>query len=383
MRTYKLLSPFPVREVYESGLRSLAAGDYGAAQLAAESLSIESVDPSYKSVLEGGIELRLGRLEQAVALLEPALKFPDTAPLAHTFTGEVLYKSHQFGAAIQVLKQAVKLDDSMVDAHRWLSASYYDIGATGPTVKELMKVSELSPTDPRPHRLAGLIYKDMESYDAAINEYRESLRRSTDFPNRNAVLRELAECLLKAGRHEELDEILEQCPAEPLTLTFAAESKHARGDSQGARRLVNQVLEAAPNHLSALLLKATLEVEASEAAEAVKTLLTAAKLHPFESRVYYQLSQAYTRTGEPELAEKNNAESTRLRDLRAHFTDLHAQASENLDNAEIRFQLGSTARELGLNELAVSWLSAALAIDPMHSQAAAELKAITKQSNSN
>lgn len=377
-RVYRILNPTSVRAVYENGLHGLSISDLGAVQLAAEALSVGGVEPYYKDVLEGAIDLRLGRAGKAAATLRPALQFADTAALAHALTGEALYKSGQFAAAIEILKRAIELDENFVDAHRWLAASYYDIGATGPTVKELAKVSQLAPSDPRPHRLTGLIYKDMESYDAAITQYREALKRSSDFPDRNTVLRELAECLWKTGQHAELDRVLEQCPLDPLTLTLSAESQYARGNSAQATRLVDQALAMDSTNLAALLLKATIQSENSELNAAIETLRRTVAAYPLDNKAHYQLSQLYARTGDTASAEKHSTEAARLRDLRAHFTDLHAQASENLNNAEVRYQLGITAKDLGLRDLAQSWLSAALALDPSHAAAATELQALIK-----
>jgi len=380
IRIYRWFTPISVNAIYEAGLYSLEKGDLAATLLKIEALSADGISPNFKLVLEAGIDLRMGRFQQAASKLESPLHFPETASLAHTWTGEVLYKNRQFSSAIPFLRTAIELDYTLVEAHRWLAASYYDIGATGPTIKELAVVSKLAPNDPRPHRLTGLIYKDMESYDAAIVEYREALRRSKEFPDRNTVLRELAECLVKSGKHDDVDKVLEECPLDPQTLALAAESKYARGDSAKALKLVDQALEMDGTFLSALLLKGTIQSEHVGVDDALVTLRSAVEIHPFDNRAHYQLSQVYARLGDTEPAEKHAVEAARLRDLRAHFTDLHAQASENLNDAEVRYQLGITAKQLGLTELAISWLSATLAIDPNHAQADRLLSEITKGS---
>ncbi|MCC6508621.1 MAG: tetratricopeptide repeat protein [Pirellulaceae bacterium] len=377
----KELRPLPVEVIYADGLNRLHSGDLAGTRLSAEALSAAAVDGRFKDVLEAGIDLRLGRVHEAAARLQNALDFPPTAAMAHIMTGEAFYKNRQFSAAIQILKSAIELDDSSVDAHRWLAAAYYDLGATEPAVKELAKVAALAPEDPRPHRLRGLIYKDMESYDAAAVEYREALRRSSAFADRPQVLRELADCLLKTGQHQALDEILRQCPVDAHTLTCSAESKYARGEVGEALRLVDQALFLEESHLDALLLKATLQLDSSQADKsqldaALGTLQRAVAAHPQENRVHYQLSQLWARMGQAEFAAKHAAESTRLRDLRVKFTDLHAQASGDWNDAEIRYQLGLTARELGLTELAITWFSAAIAIQPEYPEARAELQRV-------
>jgi superkiller protein 3 len=378
-RVYRITSAPRIERVYQAGLQSLAVGDLGSTMLAAEALSAGGIDPNYKLLLEGAIDLRMGRLQLAALKLEEPMKFAATSAMAQTLTGELLYKTRQFSAAIQVLRQAVKADETQVDAHRWLAAALYDIGATGPTIKELAIVSKLDLEDPRPHRLTGLIYKDMESYEAAIGEYREALRRSRNSPDGSTIRLELAECLFQAGKYEELEKILEECPLNAATRTLAAHSQHVRGDSEKALKLVGQAIAMDPKHLPAMLLKATIQLEQAQVNEAVITLRAAVADNPLDHRVHFKLSQALAKKGDIAESEKYAAESTRLRDLRAHFADLHSQASEDVGNAAIRYQLGVTAEQLGLIELANSWFSAALTLDPNHAEAQAALTELRRK----
>jgi len=87
----------------------------------------------------------------------------------------------------------------------------YDIGASEAAVNELRIVSEQDPTDPRPHRMLGLIYKDMESFEQASVEY-EKRCGATRYAAAEDVLLELATCLLKTLRFDELDEVVAESP---------------------------------------------------------------------------------------------------------------------------------------------------------------------------
>ncbi len=374
---YRLLAPLDTRAIYQTALDDLANGNVGKAQVAIELLSTARSGPPYQLVLEGAIDLRQGRLQQAATRMIPALEDPATSALAYTMTGEAFYRNRQFAQAIEVLSRAVEIDDSLVAAHRWLAAAYYDIGATGSAIDELTRVSQLDGSDPRPHRLLGLIYKDMESYQEAIGQYREALARSSDFGDRPDVLLELAACLVEVFSFSELDAIVAQCPTTATTLTYSAESLASKGKSSEAMQKLELALAMDSKHLPALLLKGQLLLEQSELEQAVLTLKKAIEYHPFDHAAHFQLSQLYTRQGETELAQQQVAESTRLRELREHFSNLHAQASGNSDDADIRYQLGLAAQQLGLTELAASWFSAALALDPQHTQAAEQLRILT------
>jgi hypothetical protein len=78
------------------------------------------------------------------------------------------------------------------------------------------------------------------------------------------------------------------------------------------------------------------------------------------------------------LAEKHSAEANRLRDLRIHFTELHAKASIDVQNADLRFELATVAQQLGMEELAVNWLGGALAINPNHQEAREALRGLSQ-----
>jgi len=381
-RLYRQLTPIDAGSIYQTGLRELAAGELGKTQLAIERLAAlgnrataDSIPP-YQQVLEAAIDLRFGRGQQAATRLIPALEDPATSAIAYTMTGEAFYKNRQFGDAIDMLSRAVELDDSLVTAHQLLAAAYYDIGATGPTIDQLKLVSSMAPEDPRPHRLMGLIYKDMEAFDDAIPQYQEALRRSADFADRPAVLLELAACLLGTGRYNELEQILVQCPATATVQYYAAEVLAARSQSQPALEKLELALSMEPENLPALLMQAKLLTEQSKMEEALAVLQHAVDAHPYDAGVHYQLSQLYARQGDKELAAKHAAESGRLRQLRIHFAELHAAASVNSSDAEVRYQLGMAAQELGLTEMAASWLGAALSLQPQHAAASAALQAL-------
>jgi tetratricopeptide (TPR) repeat protein len=209
----------------------------------------------------------------------------------------------------------------------------------------------------------------MEAYDKAIVEYREALRRDPDMPERDEVLLELAECLHGAWRHEELAETIRQCPRSARTLTMLAESRFRQNDSDHAQKLVEQALSLAPDDLEALLLKGTMELASGGVANAAEALQRAVEKHPYDFRARNKLAQAYARLDQADLANEQAEESLRLRELRVRFTDLHMEASADIGDADLRYQLGETAMELGRPDLAMSWFALAVGMDPNHVRA--------------
>lgn len=360
--------------IFNVGVAAMRAEDLGTAQAAAEALAdLDGAAPHYH-LLEGYVLVRSGRLSDGIAEIQLAVDHPQTAALANMLAGETLYRNRQYRDAINAFRQALDEDGSLLDARRRLAAVLFDIGTTEEAVKHLEIIAEQAPDDPRPNRLMGLIYKDMESFEIAIRQYREALRRDPDLPDREEVLYELASCLLKTRQFSELDEVLAQAEPSADLLAIRAEALFQQGDAQEAAKSVTEALKLAPNHLEALLAKATIDLSQGDAEQAAKTLEDAAKIYPTEYRVHHKLAQAYARLQRTDDAKEQSAKAERWRNLRSRFADLHGKASVDVDNAEIRYQLGLMARELQREDLAISWFSAATAIDPNHAAAQAALR---------
>jgi tetratricopeptide (TPR) repeat protein len=355
-------------------MAALADGDLDAVQAAVEGLrDVEAYDP-HRHLFEGALLLRNGRPLEAVVELGYAKDHPDTAGLAYSLSGESLYKAGRFRDADRILTAAVQRDPSLTDAHRWLAVLYYDIGAMNHASEQLKIVAEQAPDDPRPHRTQGLISKDFQLYEEAIAAYQESLRLDPDQPDKDEILLELAECLLRRNRHAELRETLARCPRSARTLTLEAESRLAEGDREAARKLAAEALDLSPDDLGAVQLRARLDLESNDPTSALKLLQRAAKRYPRDYRVHSDLAQAYERLGQRERAREEADIYREIRDLITRFTKLHRQAIAEPANADIRYQLGQVALQFGKPELARSWFLATLAMAPDHAGAREALR---------
>jgi tetratricopeptide (TPR) repeat protein len=321
--------------------------------------------------------LRQGQLFEALDEFGYAKDHPDTAAAALLLSGEALYKAGRYADAQRILALALQRDPNLIDAHRWLAATYHDVGAMDDAQQELQWIAQRAPDDPRPHRLMGLIYKDYEAYPKAIEAYRESLRRDPDQPDEEAILLEMAECLVKERRHSEALKALGACPKSARRLALEAECRYAQGDKRAARKLVDQAIALQPDHLGALQLAASLDLESNDAESAVRILRQAVEHHPREFRVRYGLAQAYKRLGQMEEAQEELKIVGELRALSRRFTDLHQQADLQPANAQVRYELGVVARQLDKPKLARTWFTAAVGLDPQHKEARQALDALT------
>jgi tetratricopeptide (TPR) repeat protein len=362
---------------FQAALGALAENDLDGVRAAAEALQdVDGYEP-HRRLLTGMVLLRNERLYDAIVAFGFARDHPETRVWAYTLSGEALYKAKQFRDATRILTDAIRMDPQQTDAHRWLAATYYDIGAMNHAIAHLTIVAQQAPHDSRPHRLMGLIHKDYEEYRKAIEAYRECLRRTPHQAAKEEVLLELAACQVKQQQHDEALQTLRTCPSSPQSLWLQAECQRALGDKAAAHRLLDQALRREPTHLQAMYLKGTMELEAGQAAAAAQVLQKAVETYPKEWRPRYSLAMAYKRLGNDPLAAEHLQLVEQLRRLRDRFTELHNQAMQDPNSADLRYQLGVVARQLDKPLLATSWFEAALALQPDHPQALQELTSET------
>jgi tetratricopeptide (TPR) repeat protein len=351
--------------------RALAAADAQRFdEVRRELAALENVSgyaPQYH-FLRGTLLLEEQQFYPALDEFGHAVDVPELRLRTLILSGEALYRVQAYRAAVGLLVQAVDLQPEAVGGHRWLAAAYYDLGLTDDAMRHLGRVAELDPADPRPHRLMGLMHKDFENYAAAIDSYRESLRRSREQPDRETMLRELAECQLKLRQHREALETLVECGPAPDRWALEAEGRYGLGEVAEARRLLDQTLRAAPANLPALLLLGTIVLEGGDAKAAVEVLSQAATAYPKDYTVRFKLERAYRRLGDTQRADQQARIAAEMKRLREQFSKLHETAAAEPNNADVRCQLGILAGRMDRPDLARVWFQAALAIDPEHQE---------------
>ncbi len=298
--------------------------------------------------------------------------------LALTEAGQILYKMGRQPEAIGPLEDAIERQEDNIEAHRWIASCYYDLGVA-PVVREhLNRVAELAPGDARPFRLIGLMHKDFEHYDEAITAYQEALRRTNPAVNQAEVMLELAECQVKLRQFSDALHSLGLCEPSAQRDVLQAECHLALGNLPLAQKHLSVALAEDPNSLSALLLSASLDLEANEVEAAVNTLRLICQRYPRDYIARYRLSQALRRLGRADEAQVEAGVAEKIKEMRDQFTKLHEKASQEPGNPEIRHALGMTALSLDQPELAVNWFRMALALAPDHEPSRQALAALLK-----
>jgi tetratricopeptide (TPR) repeat protein len=141
------------------------------------------------------------------------------------------------------------------------------------------------------------------------------------------------------------------------------------GKNEEAIQELDLVLSVDPNHLRALLHRGTLDLERGNIDGAIAVLTRAAQTYPLDFTAHFKLSQALRRGEKNEEADQEAAEAERIRVVRERFSKLHQDAAASPQDPSIRVQLGDTALELQLQDVAKSWYVAALALDPKNEKA--------------
>jgi tetratricopeptide (TPR) repeat protein len=354
---------------YQRALRALDAGNLRVVRQELDWFRHNAGNESYRSLLVGVLLLKDGDDAAALEELQHAVNDEATRVDAWTNAAEAYYRLGRFTDAVATARSALEYDPQKHAARRWLAVAYYDLGATAYATDELGILSREVPTDARPDRLLGLIGKDTEQFPDAIKHYRESLRRDSRPGDLHEILTELAECQLKMQDHAGSLETLASVPVTAETLVLQAEAHEGLGRHAQALEAVDRALKLDPEHVPALIYKATLLMTEGQSQAAVPILEHALRIHPHDGTARFKLSQAYSQVGDVEHA----AEQTRLmeesRKLEREFVDLHGQVAADTKSAELRYQLGMLARKLHKPDLARMWLRAAVALDPNHTAA--------------
>lgn len=335
-----------------------------------ESLEQEVGYGPHASLLLGAAHLRSGRPDRAVDELQFAWDHPETRVAACTLLGEAYYRLNDIRRAQMLLNRVVtNLDKDYAPAHRWLAVIYFDLGAMSQALYHLEQVARLDPNDPRPHRTMAYIRKDFGNGAEAIEDYLESLRRDPNQIDRDSILLELAGVYHRLHQDREALEVLAKLKPEAAVLALTAECHYSLGNASEAMQAVDQALEMDPNYAPAMLTKAAMLTAAGKHAEAAVVLERAVERTPREFSARYALAQAYLRLGRKEEADEHMKVVRELKENLDLYTRLVQQSIDEPGNAQVRFQLGTLAMDLGMDGIDENWFKAALAIDPQHQEA--------------
>ncbi len=355
---------------------AMSALDQGDSGPALEFVRLSIGKPGVKakrSLLQGRLLLASDKLLAAGQAFREAEASPELKSLALFWLGATAYRGGNTVVAENYWLRSLESDANNLEAHRSLSMFYYDVGAIDNAVAHLQRSTELNAVDARPYRLLGLIYSDYERYEEAIGFYRSALDRKLTIQTRDQVLRELTGCYLKTRDYQKGLETIGKASETLDAIALKADCLVGLGEQQRAIELLDEVLEKDPLHFGGLMSMGDAQLVNGNAIAAVEFLNRAVAINSKDYLANYKLAQALRAVGQAEEAEKVAALAESIKGTRERFTQLHKDATSNPRDAEIRYQLGITAEELGMTEMALVWYKAALQLNPAHAAAQAKL----------
>jgi tetratricopeptide (TPR) repeat protein len=277
--------------------------------------------------------LLMGRLSDARQVIHELAEHKNTAEL-HNLLGQVEEKDGNFVRAVNEFETAAHMDPSESNIFDWasellvhrtlepaievfrqgterypnssrlamgLGMAYYSLGKYDDAVKSLLRAADLDPSDPRGYPF---LSRALDSSPSQANEVIERFRRFTELQPRNGRAYYYYAVSLWKSKREQATNL----------------------DVSQIEFLLKKSIALEPELSEAHLQLANLYSDQKKYAESIPEYLRARELSPDLADVHYRLAQAYVRTGEKDLAQKEFKIYQQLREQ--HLSDLDKQRAE-------------------------------------------------------
>ncbi len=153
-----------------------------------------SFSPSYPQRLRAAALFRQGgKLEEAVAVLDEAIKSEAESPEAYTQQGELLQQQGKLDPAASRYRRALELDPDSAAAHNSLGSVLGSKGNFEEALTHFQRALELNSGYPQARSNMGLALQRLGRLDEARLQFEEALKAKPDWPvAQNALARILA-----------------------------------------------------------------------------------------------------------------------------------------------------------------------------------------------
>lgn len=222
------------------------------------------------------------------------------------------------------------------------------------------------PRDAQPFLFRGRYLDIHGSATAAVNAYREGIKRA---PERQVLQLELARGLVKLHEHTEASAILTtlntKSPNDSDVLDALANCQLEQGQLPQLKETLANLLRIQPNHLGGQLLLAQVYLLDGQKKEAVQVLEAFVAKRPFDVNARYAYALALLAIGEKlrasiefQFVAKGREEVARARNL------MDTVCRKEPANAQLRYQIGKLLLQYESPEAGAGWLRSALEVDP-------------------
>lgn len=367
-----VLWPTSPDEEFRLGQVALARGEWVAVSRHIQRLRQSPAHTSQVRILRGGLLLRIGDPQEAIAELSRARADSEVQEQALLLLCEARYQLKQWIEAERLAQELLRVHPDHPEAHRWLGAIYFDLGAFAESEMHLKELARLVPLDYSPHRLLGVIHKDFEKYPEAIQDFQEALQRNPTPAIGSGIRLELSKAQMKNNDYEAALKTLDvSWPAgsvEHRPLEIECLWSIDRKDE--AKRKLQKALTDRPDDSDVLWQVVLIALDEGRIQDALRPLQQIVKADPFNHQMLYELALVHRRLGQESDADRLLERSNFARALMQQLVELNQRVIEDPSNANLRDELAAVCDQLGKKQLAGIWRDAAQALKSTSSQQA-------------
>jgi tetratricopeptide (TPR) repeat protein len=222
--------------------------------------------------------------------------------------GKTHFALQQFESATDALEQVQGVSNENAEASYWLERTYQALGA-----EAYAQLEESFPGSWRTHQLRAEGYSLRQDFDGALKEFQAALKLRPNEPELHEALGELYFVNHSdAEAQSELERALALDPSRTHALYLMGRLYVQNRENQKALPYLQRALQLQPDLTEASSLLGTAYVRLGQFANAIPKLEKAASMDHY-GNIHYELSLAYRKLGQTELARKALARSQDLR----------------------------------------------------------------------
>jgi predicted Zn-dependent protease len=219
------------------------------------------------------------------------------------------------------------------------------------------------------------------NYERALADYRAAL---TLAPDRSDTRLRFAQVLVQARQPAEALEQFEILrslqPEDPAVLLGLARSRHMRGETDEATRLVAELLSAHPDDAGALAESGKLALEVGQPSRAEQSLRRATELDTSDRDALHALVQCLHQQNKTVEARETRAKLDRLEAQLDRVAELTKAIGALPNNPALRHEMALIFFDRGAAKEGMRWLHSALEQDPLYSPALRTLAKYSRRS---
>lgn len=274
----------------------------------------------------------------------------------------LMYHTRRFGPADQLAAIVLQRQENRVEALRLAIEVRMDLGRDVDVLRHADEWIKLEPQNPRPHRVQAMVHRNHGRWDHFIISAEKAVELTT--PVDWVLQIELIDGYTHLGRTSDARRELDRLARFRPELLQMAPVTHSRlllqeGNYRESEIIIRRYLSETPDDTEALLMLGKLQLAQGDLESGIQTFERAKRSDPADEQAYYQLGQACARAGQREPAAQYLSLHRKLLDAKIRLYGMEQQAAREPFDAQIRFQLAQSYREIGLKELADFWDRAA------------------------